>query len=668
MATILKFRPFRLTNIVESQFLTSDSKANKEFAIADLARSGLTMEDVAAEAPSMMKLKDGALAGYTIPYFGLDGEALTDGKGNLVMYRERFKYPEFSREQRYRQPHGDVLAKHNLPPSVPYFHPLSFSNPGDEAIVCEGEKKTAAVLRSLGVPALGIGGCQSWRNPDKSGTVHPWILSYLRQRNILAVRIVPDGDIFRYDICNAYGTFARALEAEGIKVRIVNPRDKIDDLIVGWHDTAKECFGKLEEIPINDLVQSPASLIAQFGLAFKSDAKDRPIVYQHSSNITKILEGHRAAFPEIWLNTDTNTLMFGEEKYKAAATEMDITNYFQHNLGFHNVKTHHILECIVAQGKRNARSPFLDYVRAQQWDGVKRLETWLQDYWGVGDSPYIREVGTKWLVSACARLAKPGVKIDWMLITTGAQGVGKTSMPKIFFGEHSQIIFGDHSDKDFLMKLNSALCNVIDEMDSWTKKDGNFYKALVSAEVDSFRPPYGRTQETYERRFILYGCGNRREILPKDHSGQRRYSVVDVGRQMLYFKGLAEVKDQLWAEAWAVYNSGGADYWEVKGNTEHAKEYEQQSPFMEGVESFLAKLEVMEEKHKTEPPGQIYFTISDLKEHLEIKDASPNSSINRELGEILESVGVERPGRDSTRHPIQTNRKAKWWVYRYEKG
>jgi hypothetical protein len=105
MAKILPFRSFRLTNIVTSEFVSTTSTLNREWAVADLARSGLTMEDIAAEAPSMMKLREGALAGYTIPYFGLDGQPLTDDKGNLIMYRERFKYPEFSREQRYRQPH-----------------------------------------------------------------------------------------------------------------------------------------------------------------------------------------------------------------------------------------------------------------------------------------------------------------------------------------------------------------------------------------------------------------------------------------------------------------------------------------------------------------------------------------------------------------------------------
>lgn len=637
MATILKFRPFRLTNVVTSEFITINSTANREFAEEDLARSGLTMEDMAVEAPSMMRLKDGALAGYTIPYFGLDGEPITDGKGNLVMYRARYKYPEFSREQRYNQPHGDLLAKYNLPPVLPYFHPLSFSNVGPEAICCEGEKKTAAVLNRLGVPGFGIGGCQMWRNPDRSGSVHPWILSYLCGRSITKVRIVPDGDVFRYDICNAYGTFARALEEAGIEVTIVNPTGKIDDLLVEWGAEGIARFTSLAPIPVTDLVQSPAALISQFGLAFKSGGEDRPIVYQHSSNITRILDQHRQAFPEIWRNTDTNTLMFGEEEARPGLTERDVTDYFQHNLGFHNVKTHNILECMVAQGKRNERSPFLQYIQAQQWDGVPRLDTWMIDLWGMEDTPFVREASSRWLLSSCARLSKPGCEVHFMLIVVGPQGTGKTSMPKLLFKGNSLVLYGEQNDKDLHMLMHSSLCVGFDELDSINKRESSNMKAMITRSTDTFRPPYAANNEVFPRRFVLYGSGNRQEFLQGDPSGYRRYAVLTAPRK-LDFAELKARRDQLWAEAWHRFSSG-EKYWEVDGASEEAERYAAPNPMQDMVEGWVEK-EKFAKQSALIKDGVLYFNMVHLLRGIQMEHEIKNGPLSKEISAILRAVGV----------------------------
>lgn len=653
-------RKYRLTNLVESAFVVSDSPHNRDFAVEDLARSGLTMEQMYAGVHPMMRLGDKALAGYTLPYFGLDGQPLCDKDGGLVMYRVRLKHQEFSRESRYTQPSAEVLAKYGLPPTVPYFHPLSFTNVGDEAVVCEGEKKTAAVLYRLGLPAFGIGGCQMWRSPDRTGAVHPWILGYLKKREIKCVRIVPDGDVFRYDICNAYGTFARALESEGITVTIVNPAGKIDDLLLEWKEEAHECFRKLEPIPVNDLVQSPASLISKFGLAFKVDAKDRPIVYQHSSNITKILDQHRSAFPEIWRNTDTNALMFGDKEARPELTEMEVANYFQHNLGFHNVKSWELLKCMVAQGKKNERSPFLQYIKSQIWDRKPRLETWFQELWGLPDTEYTREVGRKWLVSSCARLDKPGTKIDWMLIIIGGQGIGKTSMPSILFQSNYQPIYGEHNDKDLHQLMHSKLCIGFDELDSFGKRESSMLRALITQPTDTFRPPYGASPEVFPRRFILYGSGNKRIFL-QDRDGQRRYSILDAGTNKLDFKGLEEIRHQLWAEAWYVYTSGIEKYWEVDGNIANAEQYEVPNPMQEAVDGFLMQ-QAAAKYGKKDTDEATYFLMAQVLAHLDIGKVGPNSAQVRDIAECLIKAGCVRPDRNGVRNP-DTKEMGKWWIY-----
>lgn len=659
MAAVLNFRPFKFPNITESQFFTSNSAQNKEFAIADLGRSGLLMEDVGAYQHPMLRLKDGATAGYVIPYFGLDGQPLTDKDQNLIMYRTRLKMPEFAKGPRYDQPSGDQLAAHGLPPSVPYINPLTFELEADYVVCAEGEKKAASIMRYLGIPAFGIGGCHMWRNPLGDGSLHPWIRKILDKRGTNKLIIVPDGDLRRYDIYKAYGDFVHAAKAQDIDVQLLEPSGKIDDLLVQWGAEANANWDGIKRVSLDNLVQSPSTLIKQYGLAHKFDSKGLPIVHQHTSNITILMESH-PAFPKVWRNLDNNRIYVGDDEAEPAKTEMDIANHMQHYFGLEKVTHRVVRECILALSKTNERSPFLDYVRGLKWDRVPRLDTWLQDLWGVSDTPFTREVAAKFMVSACARMDNPGVKIDWMMIVVGPQATGKTSMPGILFKGSNLTLYGENSDKDLHMLLHSSLCVGFDELDSFSKRESSNLKAMVTRNEDQFRPPYGASVEIFPRRFTLYGCGNRYEFLQHDPSGYRRYAIIEVG-QLLNFAGLEAARDQLWAEAWDRYNRGGVKYWEVEGASENAKRFAIPNQYEEAIEDYLVTRMNGGKIAKGDDKKKLYFKMSDLTEHLGLGKIGANSMVAKDISAALHSLGCAKPN-DSTKHP-ETGVSGKWWSY-----
>jgi hypothetical protein len=655
---LINYEPmFRLRNVVETQFFQLDSKDNEQFAVEDLARSGLEPKDMGCRYPAQLRLVEKALAGYTIPYFDLKGQPITDAQGNLLMYRTRLKWPDFSKESRYTQPTGESLSKYGLPSILPYFHPMSFTLENDHVICAEGEKKTASILKFLKIPAFGIGGCQMWRNPDGSGTIHPWIKDFLRGRGINSVTIVPDGDVFRYDICKAYGTFARALESDGFQVRIINCPGKIDDLLLQWGPDAIDRFGSLDALSSDSLVQTPDSLIKKYGLAFKSDSKGRAIVHQHTSNITRLMEEH-SAFPKIWRNLDNNRVMVGEDAAQPDFTEMQIANYFQHNLGFDKVTHKLVYSCIQSIAKQNARSPMLDYIREQTWDGKPRLDSWLQRLWGVEDTPFTREITAKWLIGACARMDKPGTKLDWMPIVVGPQGTGKTSMPGLLFKGSSMTLYGEHNDKDLHMLLHSSLCVGFDELDSFSKRESSNLKAMVTRNEDAFRPPYGASVEIFPRRFSLYGCGNRYEFLQHDPSGYRRYAVLEVTR-LLDFAGLEAERDQLWAEAWARYQGGKDKYWEVEGASENAEKYTIANPLKEQILGWV-EVQKMNKSSTNVRDGKLYFNMTQVLAGIGKEREVSNTQMTRDVAGILRELGAVQentrrgpvPGVPAGRHYI----------------
>lgn len=628
---VTKLRPFKIPRPEETAFFRFDDSKNIEFMQQDLAASGLEPDDIYAYT-TPLGLKPDALAAYIIPYFGLDGRPLVDSNGYPTMLRRRYHYPPFSKQQRYDQPSAEQLAKFGLPAHMPYIHPDSLKSEGDYLVCCEGEKKSVSVLKHIGLPTFGIGGFQMWRDPSGSGGIHPWIKQLLQSRGLRKILIVPDGDLYRYDICQGYGTFAHTLRAEGYEVEIVNPSGKIDDLIVSWGENAKKNFNDLPRVDPGELVQSPSSLAQRYNLAFKKDNKGLITVLQHTSNMMTLLEEH-PAFPRVWRNEDNNRMMIGEEQMQPGLTEMVLANYFQHNLGFDKVNHRLVIACLEAVGKKNSRSPFLEYIRSLTWDGTHRLDTWMHRLWGVEDSPYTREVAAKWLIGACARMDKPGTKIDWMMIVIGPQGTGKTTMPSVLFRNLNLSLYGEHNDKDLHMLLHSSLCVGFDELDSFGKRESSNLKAMITRNEDAFRPPYGVSVEIFPRRFTLYGCGNRYEFLQSDPSGYRRYGIITVDR-LLDFAGLEAERDQLWAEAWVRYGAGADRYWEVQGASENALAHVIASPIEEMIEDTIIRW------RKQRPDGmvkdnQLCFTFTDVLTALNIDPLKTNTTQCREIGAIL---------------------------------
>lgn len=646
----LPFRKFKIAKTPVSAFTSGNSIKNKEWADEDLGKSGLDTDFLFVDSGGSLRLFPNCSAGYQIPYFGPDGLPLQDSSGLPVMFRVRMKLPPMSKERRYDQPSAEQLGKFGLPAFMPYIHPLSLELEG-ELVCAEGEKKAASIMRILGLPAIGIGGCQLWRNPDGSGTVHPWILELLRRRGGDSITIVPDGDVMRYDICKAYGAFGRALEGAGIKVRILKPEDKIDDMLVRWGTEAALRYPAIPAIDVGDLVQSPSSLIPRYGLAFRDGPKGEKIVYQHTSNIMRLLEEH-PAFPKLWRNLDSNRVMVGEEEAEPGLTEMDIANYFQHNLGFDRVQSKTIYSCVDALAKRNSRSPYLDWVRSLEWDGEERLDSWPIRLWGTSDSEYVREIASKFLISACARLEKPGTKLDWMLIVVGPQGTGKTSMPSILFGGQNLTLYGEHSDKDLHLLMHSSLCVGFDELDSFGKRESSNLKAMITRNEDAFRPPYGASVEVFPRRFTLYGCGNRYEFLQHDPSGYRRYAVIETPK-LLDFPGLERERAQLWAEAWSRYSEGDSEFWEIKHASEMAEKYAVTNPLEERIQEFLGL-------RKTGTETEVRFRMIDLLSYLDIRAGTASVQV-REIAGILRGLGIKKP-ETNTRHP-GTGMQGKWYIH-----
>ena len=203
--------------------------------------------------------------------------------------------------------------------------------------------------------------------------------------------------------------------------------------------------------------------------------------------------------------------------------------------------------------------PVRDYLNALNWDGTQRLDTWLTSYLGVADSPYVRAVGSRFLISAVARAFDPGCQVDHVLILEGPQGVLKSTALRDLAGA---AWFTDRisklGSKDSAMEVAGVWLIEISELDALIKATNSAIKSFITRRRDRFRPPYGKHLADHPRQCVFAGTINPNGGYLKDPTGARRFWPVACGA--IYLDGLQRDRNQLWAEVVVRYRAG-ATWW-----------------------------------------------------------------------------------------------------------
>lgn len=216
----------------------------------------------------------------------------------------------------------------------------------------------------------------------------------------------------------------------------------------------------------------------------------------------------------------------------------------------------------------NKFDPVKDYLLAQKWDGKPRVQRWLTEYMGVEDCEYARFVGTMTLAAACHRVDKPGVKYDHMLIIEGAQGVGKSMAVSILGGEfYREVSLIDHT-KETVENMQGSWINEVAELAVFKRREIESLKAFITCTSDNIRLPFGHRSKMFPRRSIFIGTINPdNNGYLSDTTGNRRFIIVK-SEGNVDLKGLARDRNQLWAEAWQIYQKGFPMYIESGSEVE----------------------------------------------------------------------------------------------------
>lgn len=245
-------------------------------------------------------------------------------------------------------------------------------------------------------------------------------------------------------------------------------------------------------------------------------------------------------------------------KFWRDADDAQLISYIDLNYGTFSARNYDIAVSKVADDR--SYHPIKEYLESlPEWDHVPRVDTLLIDFLGATDNFYVRAVTRKTLCAAIARVMHPGCKFDTMLVLSGPQGKGKSTLISKLCGEwfNDSLLLSDTKDKTAAEKLQGYWILEIGELAGLKKTDIETLRGFLSRQNDIYRAAFGKRATPHPRQCVFIGTTNADTYL-RDITGNRRFWPVKVpgGIKRESWQLKKEEVDQIWAEAVHYYNKG----------------------------------------------------------------------------------------------------------------
>lgn len=317
-----------------------------------------------------------------------------------------------------------------------------------------------------------------------------------------------------------------------------------------------------------------------------------------------------------------------------------------------------VIDAVREVSSRKTYHPVRDWLKAQVWDGIERLETWAIDCLGAPDTPYVRSASKKWMVQAINRIFVPGCKADNVLILEGEQGARKsTALRKLAVDWYTDTPL-KIGDKEAYLLIQGVWIVELAELDSFSRADSSAAKLFFSQNENHYRPWYGIRPIKVKRQCVFAGTVNNDNYL-KDDTGNRRYWPIRCGK--IDIPLLESVVPQLWAEARNVFETQkDFKYWvdvEEKAlfEEEQAERYVS-DVYTDVIRKWMAEPEVRMEMDSKEFGG---FGMDDImKRALRFDTPRMTRAEGMRVGHCLRELGFVR-----MRASVKGT-KERPWVYR----
>ena len=249
--------------------------------------------------------------------------------------------------------------------------------------------------------------------------------------------------------------------------------------------------------------------------------------------------------------------MRGEFPRRPSDADVTQIQAFLQRAGLAHISKDATWQAIEARAQDNRQHPLRNYLDGLAHDGVARVETWLTRYCGAEDTPVNRAIGRMFLIQMVARAMQPGCQADAMLVLEGKQNQGKSTVCRILGGDWAAGNLPDMHRSDAVrlsMHLRGKWLIEVPELAGMSKAETGALKAFITQTEELYVPKYGRAEVIEPRSCVFLGTTNDSQYL-RDATGGRRFWPVRCG-DTFDTAGLARDRDQIFAEAVALYRAG----------------------------------------------------------------------------------------------------------------
>ncbi len=358
------------------------------------------------------------------------------------------------------------------------------------------------------------------------------------------------------------------------------------------------------------------------------------------SVLASVLTGLRAEFPDAFAFDEmlaapllTQPLVPEPDFVPRVCSDADVSIVQERlqRLGLKRISRDVVHQAIDARAHECAFHPLRDYLNAQRWDGVARLESLFPSYFGSEDTDYTHAIGAMFLVSMVARILTPGCKADHLPVIEGRQGTLKSTGCQVLGGRWFSDSLPDvSSGKDVSQHLRGKWLIEVSEMHAMSRAEATQLKAFITRTDERYRPSYGRKEVLEPRQCVFIGTTNKDTYL-RDETGGRRFWPVKAGT--INVDALARDRDQLFAEAVARFREG-ASWWPDKDFEQRHIQPEQAARYE--ADAWQEPIAAYVDKHDRVTVGEI------AREALGIETSRIGTADQRRIAAVLDQLGWRR--------------------------
>jgi predicted P-loop ATPase len=264
-----------------------------------------------------------------------------------------------------------------------------------------------------------------------------------------------------------------------------------------------------------------------------------------------------------------------------------------------------------------------------RWDGVPRVDSFLQTYYGAVAGEYAVAVG-RYLWSALAgRTLDPGCQADMVpILVSAGQGHGKTSSVRVLALLPDAYVTLDLSarDADLARRMRGRQVYELGELQGLHTRAKEAIKVFITERADTWTPKYQEITVSYPRRGVFVGTTDHDEILD-DEAGERRWLPVRVGR--VDVAGVAAIRAQLWSEGAVLFAQHGVMWKEAErlARSAHA-DFKFQDSWLQDVAQVVQEWQ-----------GDTPVTLRDVAHGLGLDPRQVTRATEMRLAKILTTLG-----------------------------